>query len=100
MGEVNFHRVQALCECAREKRLGAREITTLYLWKQNLNRLPNELGALENLERLELWGNSIRKLPQSTIMLYMLRHVVFSKDQEELSQSFHSLLPHVEIGWA
>jgi hypothetical protein len=99
LGECNFHRLQALCECAREKKYSARNINTLYLWKQNLNRLPNSFGSLENLERLEIWDNPIRKVPQSTTMLFMLQNIIFSKDQKELSKSFNSLLPHVKIGW-
>lgn len=99
LGECNFHRLQALCEAAREGQKNARSITTLYLWKQHLNRLPNSLGSLENLQRLEVWGNPIRKVPQSSTMLYMLQNIIFSKDQKELSEAFHSMLPHVNVGW-
>jgi hypothetical protein len=99
MRECNYHRLKALCEAARKKEKAARSIKTLYLWNQNLNRLPNHFGRLESLERLELWGNPIERAPQSTVMLFNLKTIVFSKKQKKLSEDFTRILPHVTIGW-
>ena len=99
LGECNFHRLKALATCAKENRNNANTVRTLYLWRQHLTRLPNNLGDLENLERLELWGNPIERFPQSTVMLFMLKDAVFSKEQQPLAEEFHSILPHVRIGW-
>ncbi|MDH4129427.1 MAG: leucine-rich repeat domain-containing protein, partial [Spirochaetota bacterium] len=78
-----------------------RNLKSLFLWSNNISKIPTEIGKLEKLELLYLWKNNLTTLPDEIKNLKRLKRLDIKRNplSEKEKERIKSLLPNVNVSF-